>query len=460
MTKEKIFDYLRHTPLNTNFSILGNMLDELTGDSGSIDDDVLFIDYDGTILYSYSLSEIQTLSALPKLPSHSGLICQGWNWTLDEIKARNCPLIVGAVYVTDDGATRIRIKIEEDGPNDIIVHFHQSTGLGVTIDWGDGSVPQMITNSGWLNEQHKYASAGEFIISLLPKDNCNLLIGDYDNKIGLINSSQYQASSNMVKEINLGKNLVTVDAYTCANFRNLETITIPKYVTTISDSVFNCCYALKAVVIPRNTTFIGSSCFNKCINLSLVSLPAALETINDHSFSYCYSLTRLTIPNTENISEYMCRSDYFMVHIYLPDNLTQIHGYSFDNCYSLKEINIPSLVNSIGECAFSNCESLTEIDISNCTNFQTFGEEAFSGCSALLRVTLANNAEIPAWAFSGCSGVKYYDFTACSAVPTLSNINAFEEISYGCKILVPASLHDTWIAATNWSTLASHIVAV
>ena len=128
MTKEKIFDYLRHTPLNTNFSVLGYMLDEFVADNRSYyddsDNDILFIDYDGTILYSYSLSEIQTLSKLPKLPSHSGLICQGWNWTLDEIKARNCPLIVGAVYITDDGATRIRIKIEEDGPNDIIIHFN------------------------------------------------------------------------------------------------------------------------------------------------------------------------------------------------------------------------------------------------------------------------------------------------------------------------------------------------
>ena len=129
MTKEKIFNYLRHTPLNTNFSILGNMLNELAGDSdssSSIDDEVLFIDYDGTILYSYSLSDIQALSELPKLPSHSGLICQGWNWTLDEIKARNCPLIVGAIYITDDGATRIRIKIRKDDRSDINIHFMQS----------------------------------------------------------------------------------------------------------------------------------------------------------------------------------------------------------------------------------------------------------------------------------------------------------------------------------------------
>ena len=41
--------------------------------------DVTFIDYDGSVLYSYSLEEAQTLTGLPALPTHDGLVCQGWN---------------------------------------------------------------------------------------------------------------------------------------------------------------------------------------------------------------------------------------------------------------------------------------------------------------------------------------------------------------------------------------------
>ena len=44
--------------------------------------DVVFRDYDGTILYSYSASEVASLSSLPPLPTREGLTCQGWNWTL------------------------------------------------------------------------------------------------------------------------------------------------------------------------------------------------------------------------------------------------------------------------------------------------------------------------------------------------------------------------------------------
>ena len=54
--------------------------------------------------------------------------------------------------------------------------------------------------------------------------------------------------------------------------------------------------------------------------------------------------------------------------------------------------------------------------------------------------------------------MAYYDFRASKSVPTLSNTNAFNNIPSDCKIVVPDSLYDTWIAATNWSTHASKII--
>lgn len=56
--------------------------------------------------------------------------------------------------------------------------------------------------------------------------------------------------------------------------------------------------------------------------------------------------------------------------------------------------------------------------------------------------------------------MAYYDFTACTAIPTLVNVNAFTGIPSDCEIRVPASLADEWKAATNWATYADHIVGV
>ena len=63
-------------------------------------------------------------------------------------------------------------------------------------------------------------------------------------------------------------------------------------------------------------------------------------------------------------------------------------------------------------------------------------------------------------AFYSCPGMRYYDFTACTSVPALQNKTAFNGIPADCEIRVPAALYDEWIAATNWSTYASQIVAV
>ena len=50
--------------------------------SSASPNDVVFRDYDGKILYSYSKTEIASLSELPPLPTREGLTCQEWNWTL------------------------------------------------------------------------------------------------------------------------------------------------------------------------------------------------------------------------------------------------------------------------------------------------------------------------------------------------------------------------------------------
>ena len=53
-----------------------------------------------------------------------------------------------------------------------------------------------------------------------------------------------------------------------------------------------------------------------------------------------------------------------------------------------------------------------------------------------------------------------YDFTKHTSVPTLENVNAFQNIPSDCVIKVPELLVEEWKAATNWSTYADKIVGV
>ena len=75
---------------------------------------VKFRDCDGTILHSYTVDEVASMSELPPLPTRDGLTCQGWNWTLQQIKdyvASYGKCEICATYTTNDGKTRIKLTI-------------------------------------------------------------------------------------------------------------------------------------------------------------------------------------------------------------------------------------------------------------------------------------------------------------------------------------------------------------
>ena len=120
----------------------------------------------------------------------------------------------------------------------------------------------------------------------------------------------------------------------------------------------------------------------------------------------------------------------------MPDGITSIDNYAFYNCNSLASVAIPDGVTSIGISAFYGCYSLANVTIPD-------------GITSIDRS-----------AFQNCYGVRYYDFSACTAVPALSNKNAFSNIPSDCQMLIPAALYDEWVAATNWATYASKMVSV
>lgn len=51
-----------------------------------------------------------------------------------------------------------------------------------------------------------------------------------------------------------------------------------------------------------------------------------------------------------------------------------------------------------------------------------------------------------------------FDFRRATAIPTLQNVNAFGNTSSNKEIIVPDSLYDDWIAASNWSSTTNNIV--
>ena len=360
--------------------------------------DITFYDYDGTIVTSWTLAELATKTALPDYPSHEGLTCQGWNWSLADLKTTNRKMNVGAMYITDDGKTRIYIRLEEGRTSPMLGVCPNGT---VTVDWGDGTTPDTLTGTDttvvkW-TPNHAYAAPGEYVIKLTVDGT----MGFY----GTATSNQYSA---ILRYSSASDNRNYV-------YRNsIEKIELGSSVTSIASNAFYNCYSLASIIIPDGVTSIESNAFRHCYSLTSITIPDSVTSIANIAFSACYSLPSITIP----------------------DSVTSIADNAFSTCYSLLSITIPNSVTSIANNAFGYCYSLASITIPN------------------------GVTKIESVAFSNCYSVAFYDFSNHTSVPTLSNTNAFGSIAADCQIRVPAALVNAWKTATNWSTYADHIVGV
>lgn len=359
--------------------------------------DITFYDYDGTIVTSWTLEELATKTALPDYPSHEGLTCQGWNWSLADLKTTNRKMNVGATYITNDGKTRIYIHLEDGRMSPMLGVCPNGT---VTVDWGDGTTPDTLTGTStttvkW-TPNHAYAAPGEYVIKLTVDG----AIGLYGNSANNENSGLLRYSSNAdrrnhvyqntIKKVELGAGVIQFNQAAFADCHALTSITVPNSITGLPLVLFYNCYSLTSFTIPLSVKNTGTNVFGFCHSLVSVAIPNSVTAIGTSMFSNCQSLQFVTIPNSA----------------------TAIYSSSFDKCYSITSLRIPSTVNRIGNIVFYNC-----------------------------------------W------GIAFYDFTSHTSVPTLGT-NTFYYISSDCQIRVPSSLVDDWKAATNWSDYADQIVGV
>ena len=358
------------------------------------------------------------MSTLPTLPTSPGLICQGWNWTLQQIKdyvASYSKCEIGAVYTTDDGKTRIKITIQDPKYTTIPIVFKQTAANGVKVNWGDGSTEQTYSSTSQQTIRHTYASFAYPAAYTITFEVVSGTMSFPTYIMGMSNQSNTiprDAFLNMIDEVNIGSN-----------------------VTSIGNYVFQYCQSLASVTIPSSVTTIGTYLFSGCNSLASITIPSSVTSISSRAFSSCYSLASITIPNS----------------------VTSINGNAFQNCYSLASVTIPSSVTSIGDSVFQNCISLASVTISS--SVTSISSRAFSSCNSLASITIPSSVtSIDGNAFQYCYGMKTFDFRRSTSVPTLNNVNAFNSTPSDKEIIVPDELYESWKAASNWSSTTNNIV--
>ena len=372
---------------------------------------VKVIDYDGTVLMEKKGNTGDVIE-LPEAPTHDRLVFQKWSAsrtvTDNKVTIGNDNVMVGATYTTASGQNEFDITVTK------------ATGLTVTFngsgikDWGDGTSDS--------NTSHTYTAYGNYMIkwtgSIIP---------------------QYVFGSSTSYFLTFARLAGITNIYSSAfrECRSLKSITIPNTVTIIGGDAFNNCFSLTSITIPKGATNIYSLAFRECHSLTSVTIPNTVTMFYNSAFNSCYSLASITIP----------------------DGVTSIDGSAFQDCSTLTSITIPKGVTSISDRIVSSCSTLKSITIPD--GVTRIGGSAFFDCRSLTSITIPKGVtSIGGSAFYNCFSLIKYDFSQATAVPTLSNTSAFNNINKICKIVVPDNLYDQWIAATNWSTYADYIYKV
>ena len=133
---------------------------------------VNFVDWDGTLLYSYTLAEAHNLTALPELPpAYKDYTASSWTENLAFVKALTVPWMVGVEYTTPRKSTRIFITV----PADCLEVVWQSCSTFLTqyeiVDWGDGTNSGVITKTTTRTfTNHTYSAPGDYTITVWNTD--------------------------------------------------------------------------------------------------------------------------------------------------------------------------------------------------------------------------------------------------------------------------------------------------
>ena len=136
-------------------------------------------------------------------------------------------------------------------------------------------------------------------------------------------------------------------------------ISLPASITTMGNSVFKSCSALKNAEFHKNMpiTILPDHTFYGCSQLESFTLPSNTAIIGKNAFYNCGSLKNLVLTDLAQ--------------------LTTISYEAFQRCNGLKAITLPANITNIGTSAFLYCPNINMITI-NSVNAPILGDSPFS----------------------------------------------------------------------------------
>lgn len=243
----------------------------------------------------------------------------------------------------------------------------------------------------------------------------------------------------VIEDISKIDNRVFAD---CKSLKKL-TINVADGPTSVPSALVKGCENLQTVMFTgrtQNLTVIEAAAFKETKNLNTVSLPDTIKTISKEAFYHSgienihlpkdlkqigtmafagNRLKDIIIPNKiKKFGDYAFRDCIELAEVTLPKSVTKIPSGIFENCYSLKTVNAPN-VNTVCEHAFYGCKNLEAFDFSK---LQSLERMAFAYTGIHEAVFSDKFSQLGISAFHHCKNLQTVDMKACK----------IQEIPYQC----------------------------
>lgn len=298
--------------------------------------------------------------------------------------------------------------------------------------------------------------------------------------------------------------LASNDTFEAGQTNRLEYIVLPKEVTSLSNVRLSNASNLKQLFIPSSVIYWSNKL--QCTALKKLYLPDEMEVISE-MFTKT-NIREIRIGKFHSQGSTALSGDAALKKVRFGSEVNSIPDYTFQNCASLDDIEIPSTVTSIGASAFYGCLSLNNINLpdevtslgnyafyySGLKEFEPgknsqlasigsycFGSQynrdklercvfpsgitslpsnLFNGQSKLKELICLGDITAIGYSMSWSAILTYFDLSNCTGIPTLGS-SALYPYNTGSPlhIFCDASLYDTWIADSGWSSYADAVYA-
>lgn len=376
-------------------------------------DDVCFWDYDGTLLYSCTLEEAQKMTELPEPPDHSTddipLVFEEWNWTLEEINGLNRKADIGAIYSPADSKTHFTIRLTKTTGLTVTINWGQyaTANMLFTFDWGDGVVEEYVhASTGKGSVVHEYAGYGIY--------HCTVDTGGLSWNPGGTNTT----------------------------FVSTELVGLGACVTGKLVWEKNCGWGWPS----------AQGCNLVDATVDQVVYPAKLSGVTGNASVGKY-VKHINQPR-ECTSRCLSSNMYALRRISLPCNVSVLPDYAFAYSEFLKEVRIPAGVTEFQRFLYCGSGALETVDFTGRTSILM---RECKECKSLRKIEIPSTVKsISAEAFQNCGALEYYLYS--EEPPTMENTSVFNDIHKSAVIHVPAASLEAYQTATNWATYADYMV--